>query len=349
MKMLAFSLATFLVLAGTNPVLAETAFEQGVRNYNAGRYKHAVVFLSQAVSLDPTNSLCHYYLANTLTRLNQAQEALLEYQICKRLNPSGPVAIYCRQALDALAGQNHLHKHLAEATEEIDNSGIADEKIAAHPRLSAHPAINRTMYVIRREVEYEKGKHKMQAEAGSKAALAMAEHKARQIKGQAESDIQQAMNESWSRVTTLQGNMLVNSYLYNPELARTRTEEIKRAAEEAEKRVRRLGEIRAAEFDKLSADKQKVLEEVAVNLQGQMELPAGRSGVKLQPVGTDLYVRYYGHSGKAGTANGAQPRGINSRLELRGQRASGKFVNEEQGKAMGGSQIIKSVSGKILH
>lgn len=346
MKKLAFSVVTILLLAGFNPAVAETAFEQGVRNYNAGRYKHAVVFLSQAVSLDPTNSLCHYYLANTLTRLNQAKEALLEYQICKRLNPTGPVANYCRQALDALSRQ---HKHLVDAVEDGSVGGTTEDRKSASSRLSAHPDINRAMFVIRREVEYEKGKHKMRAEAGSKAALAIAEQNAKQIKLQADADIQQAMNESWSRVTTLQGNMLVNSYVYNPELARSRTDEIKRVAQEAEKRARRLGEIRAAEFDKLSSDKQKVLEEVAVNLQGQMELPAGRSGVKLQPVGTDLYVRYYGHSGKAGTANGARPSGIDSRLDLRGQRATGKFVGDKDATAAANSRIIKRVSGKILH
>ncbi|MBX9879825.1 MAG: hypothetical protein K2Y22_15310 [Candidatus Obscuribacterales bacterium] len=346
MKKLAFTFA-IMALLGANPVLAETAFEQGVRSYHAGRYKHAVVFLSQAVSLDPTNSLGHYYLANTLTRLNQAQEALIEYQICKRLDPTGPVAGYCKQAVQAIAAQDKQVQHLADASEDISDSGTTRTE-SNTSRLSKHPDINRAMFVIRREVEYEKDKHKLQAEAGKKAAIASAEHAARQIKEQAEADIERAANESWTAVPTVIRNMLTSNYIYNPELARLRADEIRRNAEEAEKKARRFGEMKAAEYTKLSADKQKVLDEVAVNLRSQMEQPAGPSGVKLQPVGTDLYVRYYGNYGKSGTANGARPQGINSRLELRGQRATGKFVNDEQG-GTANSRIIKMVRGKVLH
>lgn len=345
MKKLAFTFA-IMALLGTNPAWAETAFEQGVRSYHAGRYKHAVVFLSQAVSLDPTNSLGHYYLANTLTRLNQAQDALIEYQICKRLDPTGPVAAYCKQAVQAIAAQDRQAQHLADASEDLASGTTKTERSTS--RLSKHPDINRAMFVIRREVEYEKDKHKMQAEAGKKAAIASAEHNARQIKAQAEQDIQRAINDSWSSVTGLQGGMLTSSYIYNPELAKLRADEIRKNAEDAENKARRFGEIRAEEFTKLSADKQKVLDEVAVNLRSQMEQPAGPSGVKLQPLGTDLYVRYYGNYGKPGTANGASPQGINSRLELHGQRANGKFMNDEQG-GTANSRIIKMVRGKVLH
>jgi tetratricopeptide (TPR) repeat protein len=320
MKMLAFTFAICLAVQGVNPVWAETAFEQRVRNYHAGRYKHAVVFLSQAASLDPTNSLCHYYLANTLTKLNQVQEALLEYQICRRLEPTGKIATYCKQAVVALAGQDKQTEHLANSSGDIDASGITNSE-SSTARLSSHPDINRTMFVIRREVEYEKGKHKRQAEAGSKAAIALAERNVNQIKAQADADIQRAVSDSWSSVPMVQGNMVFNAYSFNPELARIRTAEIRRIAEEEQEKARRLGQRRVAEFAKLSSDKQKVLDEVAVNLKSQMEQPAGPFGVKLQPVGTDLYVRYYGHSGKSGTANGARPQGVNNRLELRGQRA----------------------------
>ncbi len=347
MKKLALSMAAFLALLGGYPAAAETAFEQGVRNYNSGRFKHAVVFLTQAASLDPTNSLCHYYLANTLTRLNQPQEALLEYQICKRLNPEGLVATYCQQAVAALAGRSKQAQHLAEASDVLE-SDTTDKTDVSTSRLSAHPDINRAMYVIRREVEYEKGRHKTQAEARRKAALAMAEQNAMQIKAQAEADIQRAISEAYVSVPAIIGNMAVNSYVYNPNLARVRSDEIRKNAEEAEKSARRIGEIHAAEYAKLATDKQKVLDEVAVNLKSQMEQPAGRSGVKLQPIGTDLYVRYYGHYGKSGTANGAQPQGISNRLELRGVRAGGQFSDDENSNT-GNSRIIKMVRGKVLH
>lgn len=344
MKKLSLTLATIFLLGVQNQVFAETAFERGVSNYNAGRYKHAVVFLTQAASLDPTNSLCHYYLANTLTRLNQLQDALLEYQICKRLEPNGPVAKYCKQAVEALSGRSREAQHLADASENITPS----ESSSAHPaRHSSNAAVNRAMYVIKREVEWEKGKHKMQAELGSKAALAMAEESAKQIKRQADADIQRAISDSWVTVPTVQGFSLVNNYVLNQELARIRTNEIKRNAEEAEQRARRVSEIRVAEFNKLASEKQRVLDEVAVNLKSQMELPAGRSGVRLQPLGTDLYVRYYGRSSKAAKYNNGKPFGLSSNMDLKGTRAAGNFVGDDGG--AGNAKIIKSVRGKVLH
>ncbi|MBM6700659.1 hypothetical protein H7U32_10300, partial [Bifidobacterium pullorum subsp. saeculare] len=76
-----------------------SAFQQGLRHYNAGRYQHALVFLSQAAGMQPRNPEVHYYLANAMAYEGMHLEARAEYELCYKLNPSDTLAEYCRAAL----------------------------------------------------------------------------------------------------------------------------------------------------------------------------------------------------------------------------------------------------------
>lgn len=85
----------------------------GVKLYGEGRYDAAAGFFQQTVKLDPAHIHARYYLANCLVKLNQYNSAIAQYCECFRLDPSGPQAKHC---LDAV---HSLREHMQQARSGI--------------------------------------------------------------------------------------------------------------------------------------------------------------------------------------------------------------------------------------
>jgi tetratricopeptide (TPR) repeat protein len=323
--------------------LAASTFESGLKQYNLGRYGHAVVYFSLAEEEEPRNALVHYYLANALVRTGHHEEAIVEYGLCYRLDPHGKVSNYCRQALTAYKQplpSAAVPVHISTNSGALDRSTRFDGSGAKIGTTDEDELVARTESLIRQEVIFEKGKHRDMADSFASGALVQVEAEAKRIQDDAAREIEYASQPPPG------GGKLVP--MPSPEAISAKIEEIKRVAKERENNARRLAQARADRYKEWSQDRQKSLDEVASNLENQLTQPLGRSGVKLQPVGTDLYTRYYGCKRAANQLPDVKPAAVRIIDYPSGERAEEDKLQDGD---LGSERIRteKVVRGSVLH
>jgi tetratricopeptide (TPR) repeat protein len=84
------------------PALADQFLQNGIKEYNAGRYTEALGCFGAAKGTDSNNPILHYYLANCFIHINQKTDAIKEYQLTLALNPDSNLANHCHTALQRL-------------------------------------------------------------------------------------------------------------------------------------------------------------------------------------------------------------------------------------------------------
>lgn len=259
--------------------------ETGLSYYNAGHYRDAVIVLSQVAMAHPASPVVHYHLGNALVKSGLHDQAIQEYELSYRLDPYSSVAQYCRMALHAYGRPS---PDLAQA-----HVGPADGSPPFYEG-SADQDVMRAKTVIRRQAAFEKSKQRASGEALASLAMRHAESDVLRIKEEMKEEMARAFEPPVLTMPTGRGVMTI-PLPFNPDLARARAEEARQRAQDAERSVRKLAEMRAEQQRAYSKERECALDEVVSNLESQLEEPAGHSGVKLQPIGTDLYVRYYGY------------------------------------------------------
>lgn len=96
-------LAGVLTLVLCRATLAENPnLLQGIEKFNAGAYAEAARLFRKGETAEPSNALLHYYLAESLVKLNQENDAIREYRQAESLAPNSQIAEYSRTALAAL-------------------------------------------------------------------------------------------------------------------------------------------------------------------------------------------------------------------------------------------------------
>jgi tetratricopeptide (TPR) repeat protein len=276
-----------LLVSDYSICLAAGTFENGLKHHALGRYQHAVIYFSLAVEESPQNALAHYYLADSLVRTGHHEQAIVEYGLSYRLDPHGQVSAYCKKALAAYKQPSPKF-----SLSKIDTTGSAtpfDDSGPVIPSSNEDELIARTKSHIRQELTFEKVKHQMMGDTFASGALGLAEAEARLIQEEAAHEIELATQPQAATV-----GKIVQYAAPDPELAKARVEEIKRRAQEKTEASRKSAQARADLYKQWSRLRQESLDEVASNLESQLDQPTGQSGVKLQPIGTDLYTRFYG-------------------------------------------------------
>jgi tetratricopeptide (TPR) repeat protein len=81
---------------------SEDLLKQGITEYNAGDFGNAAGHLGAALSTDFNNPILHYYLGNTYVRLKQKEGAIREFRIAYALQPDAKVGEYSKSALALL-------------------------------------------------------------------------------------------------------------------------------------------------------------------------------------------------------------------------------------------------------
>ena len=341
-------LVSLLFLWSQAAALSAGPYEEGLKHFNAGRYRHAVQYLSEAAIRQPASVMVHYYLANALVHVGLHPQAVSEYALAYRLDPTSTVATYCRQALQAYgqpaseySGRNAAYRGAGGAVpsaesviNDLGGSGEAEE-------------VHRAKSVIRRQAASEKEKHRCTGEMLATGALGQAELEARRIQEDAKAEIQRILEPPPMIVG--RGRLAVNPYYFDPNLARLKAEQVQRNADEAANSARRAAEVRANQFRAWSKEREYSLDEVVANLESQLEEPPGRSSVHLQPVGTDLYVRFYGYGRAAKELPEARPAVLrivdrdSVPESANGLAGQAKHLNPQK------LRYIKVVHGRILH
>lgn len=318
------------------PAWAGAYFDQGIKEYKAGQYQQAVVALAKASGAEPLNAMVHYYLANALVFTRDHEEAIKEYRLCYLLDPRSPVAGYCRKALSLyqqpLPGENEARLLRDAQGSAAGGSGAGEQA----------PDLEKTCSVIRRQLAYEKGKHVSIGEANARVELSGGEERARQIDQQAQAEISALYSpNSWV------GPFRFNPYANDAALLKAREEQIRNAAKDREEQARRMAQMRADSCKSKEKEASSALDEVADNLERQLAQTSSSSGVKLQPVGTDLYVRYYGGRGENQVIPEVHPAVVRIFCQ-RGQRERGDYSAGEDGNLLPKLNRTGSVRGKVL-
>lgn len=333
-------LISALFALGSLSAWAAGTVDNGVKQYNLGRYRHAILYFSLAVEEEPHNALAHYYLADSLVRTGHHEEAIVEYGLCYRLNPHSQVAAYCKQALKGykqpIAAADKAPPHTTGGVSRFDGSGrligTTDEE----------ELVARTKSHIRQEVIYEKAKHQQMGEFFATGVLSQAEAEAGRIQQEAAREI-----EATTQPQPVVIGKMVHYVQPDPELAKVRVEEIKRLAAERAEQTKKVAQARADRYKEWSKDRQNSLDEVVTNLESQLEEPAGQSGVKLQPVGTDLYTRYYGTLRASSQLPDVRPAAVRIIEHPTGIRGSeGRLPPDDQNDQL---RVEKVVRGSVLH
>jgi hypothetical protein len=332
-----------------SPAFAGEALDLGVRLYNSGRYPDAVKILRQAAFLEPGNVRVHYYLANALLATGAKDQAMQEYGMCVWLEPNSDAAKYSRLALNQRLGvpSTLIATNPGSANVALQ-AGSAQVSDAVRPVTYTNEKVNNTMSVIRRQAHYEKEKQRRVGEAGAAQMSLISDVQAGRIEEEARSEIARVLTPPViPQAYIAPGVRLFGPPpMWDPAVARRQADQIRQSADETKKKIQARANASALIYKQLSEQRQKSLDQVVASVEGLLSESRSPSGVKLNPVGTDLYVRYYGDGkGVKHSANQlANGRGVE---KLVGSKAS-QGVLHHDGYAFDPPRVIKTVTGKIM-
>ncbi|HIA54241.1 MAG TPA: tetratricopeptide repeat protein [Candidatus Melainabacteria bacterium] len=275
-----------------------TPLEEGVRQFHARRYSMAIGPLERAVSKAPHYAMGRYYLANCYVHLNRHEEAQREYDMAYRLDPFGPVSGYCRRALIgygmSIPGESELAA-LGKPVAVQKAAFVAPGTVQHNAPHHLHKAVD----TIRRQADFEKGRHKQSSEVFASNAAKTGEGTARKILDDADAECRAIMDAPITAAGA--GPRWGVSYAHielakQMELQRRRDlcAEIRRKADSDANRVRAEAQDRSQKYKQYSQDRQAALDEVADSLESQLSTSRLKDRVKMRAEGTGLYVRNFG-------------------------------------------------------
>lgn len=261
--------AVSTILAVFSPLVANarSLYDDALEHYTNKRYQQAAQGFTRASIEDPSKQIYRYYLANCLVHLDKHDRAIEEYRAAYLLNPYSSIAEYSAQAL---AG---YHKSVPSIPGKLpEDNDLGKAKTA-----------------IRMQTKTEKYKQGLLASRGEYELKSKLSEQIKAIDDQARADIQKLYDP-----LIFTPGPRANPLLAMPELLKEREDAIKSSAKLEKERLLKEAEERSKPLQSWQKGREAVLDEVAANLESQLDSPVGPSGMKLQAKGTDLYVRYYG-------------------------------------------------------
>ncbi len=293
-----------------SPVLAGNELMQGMNAYNRHDYKAAQLQLQKAIEAAPEDAVAHYYLGNTLLKLNDKAGAAKQYQASLESAESDDLKASCEGALKGLRTASPAGTEKATTgtlpltTAPVGNTSsqpaasagtipagmpgggpgklpnfvpggntpnaLGPAAALGQPAPASEQQIKLTP--IQQQAEAQKNSFQQQAEQAQSSTLTNASAHAKWVQEQAQRD---AENISGRQAAALQ--------------AALRQEAAAHASQTLD-----IARKQAIQTKKMAEEKQRVLDESASNLNDLMNSQVGHSNVHLKPEGTSLYVRNYG-------------------------------------------------------
>lgn len=281
MKISPIILIAGLVASSIGEAAASTFFDEGVAYFKAGRFDLSVRAMTSAVTRDPASQISRYYLACALVKNRDHRRAVEEYRVAYMLDPDTATGQYCKKALVG-------YKAALPDAREIRR--LRDELAARKPVVvskSSGGELEQTLTAIRKQTDFEKGKHRTDQIQKEKIVRGMADAELRAI--------DQQMQEQIARLSDpiiFTPEPRANPLLIYPELLKQKEDQIRKTAQEEKERILRALEEKTERYKGIQKSRDVALDEVAANLETQMT-QSSRGGVQLQPGGTGLYVRNY--------------------------------------------------------
>lgn len=273
------------------------------RYYAAGNSKVALQWIEQAIRVDPSNAAAHYLLANCLVKMGQFTEANREYSVAEKLAPHSLVAQYSRLARTQLSTTQTMPLRESKSAARILDADLSDNDDAESANTSTGNKVNKndsgksanlsdrdklgkqsataaglppgTLELIRKQAALAK---RMAVENGA------AEAESERQKGAYEA---RSLQEKAERMAARPAgsNEPIN-------LSTEDRERIKADAAVTGERLKQIGNWKASIVEEWSHEKSDEIQRQAENLQEQL-IDSRRGNVKLNPVGTNLYIRNY--------------------------------------------------------
>lgn len=295
-----FALVFCILLSDRSAAYASEPLSAGVASYNHGEFAQAIRQLKLAEAKDPRNPSVQYYLANALVKLGQHTPAVKHYDRCYRLSPWSDIGYYSLQALIAYRRYNpevyrRLSDSQAAAYESTHETLSRLRNTTAGILQSAQtgqydPNLSQTKDLITKQAGFEKHRSDNEAKRGVDSVLAHGVLSAAAIKQLAEDHAEYVESHP-----PISGYTRTGQPIYDHGAAAAEAKRIRQEGQSKAELAQQHAKQRAERLTAWASNRSNVLDEVVSNLHGQLEAPAGPSGVKLNPVGTDLYVRFYGN------------------------------------------------------
>ena len=120
-SILATILASNCLLLPAQAAAPNTAKEQGIGSYKAGKFADSSRQLELFLKANPNDANAHYYLAMAYQKLNQKAKAQWNYEWVQRNSKDAPLRISATKGLESVLGKNSSGK-TASATSASPNS-----------------------------------------------------------------------------------------------------------------------------------------------------------------------------------------------------------------------------------
>lgn len=226
-----------------------------LEDYAAGRYEHSREILRQLIADDPSDPRYHYCMGATLLGLKLKSQALAEYRKCMRLGAPAEIRAQCHLAIQAIEGPRIMALQLQKRRAD-DAVLIARQQTLSHIQLRTDEHRNVTDGIV---------------------------DKAR-ITAQAIKDEAKQASKDWI------ANYSIRMLPYGQ--ADEDVAEMQKVANEQAERVMHKAVTEADGRERAYQERKRHLELSATNLESQL---LHKQGVRLNPEGTNLYVRSYIH------------------------------------------------------
>ncbi len=225
---------------------------------------------SMAANVPADESVVHYELANSLAKAGHNEDAIVEYRTAYKLAPNGLVGRYCLQALEAYNRASTSGRIQQEAAELVSETNVETEREVKQTLRNANSQSN--------AIDIQKN---------NAVARVLATPSVRNVVVPVfPGFVSRPFNNGFGFGQTPFGIARV----VDEAATSARIEDVRARAEAEKNAVIATAADRTDHLRSWSAERARLLNQTASNLQTQMD---SSSGVQINPAGTNLYVRQY--------------------------------------------------------
>lgn len=268
------SLALTFGIALSNQVMAmgpggTTELDNANRSYITGDFERGVQYADLHLRKIPNDAAAHYLKANCLIKLGKLAEASREYSMVTKLAPDSVISTYSRNAIKSIEALPADQRNLVPNSAGKRNAGVP----AATGKLPAG-----TLELIRFQAARAK-EHALQS--GDSAS------KDERLKADSQGKAERERVERLSQSGGARGD--------HPPVSPAELQAMRERAAANAEYLKQVGEAKAARHERESHEKSEELQRQAEDLERQLtdENYNKHRDIKLNPVGTNLYVRNY--------------------------------------------------------
>jgi tetratricopeptide (TPR) repeat protein len=120
-----------LALSGAGAASAEDLLEEGIKEFQAGKYSDALNHLNGALNSEFNNAKLHYYMGSCYMKLSKKESAVREFRIAYALEPSGKAGQYSKQALASMGadgGSSSASSSSSSGSPDVTTKNLQDQK-----------------------------------------------------------------------------------------------------------------------------------------------------------------------------------------------------------------------------